>query len=64
MSSNPVNPFIAAAEALKTGADIEQAVYGKPGSTPLENNAVGPAEEKPEIQVEAVAEGSGCQGRF
>lgn len=46
-----VNPFEAAAAALKSGADIEQAVYGKPGSTPVEDNSVQPSEPKPEVEV-------------
>lgn len=51
MEKPVVNPFEAAAAALKSGADIEQAVYGKPGSTPVENNAVQPGEPKPEVQI-------------
>jgi hypothetical protein len=54
-TGNPVNPFAAAAEALKSGKDIEQAVYGQAGSTPTENN-VPASEEKPEVQVEAAGD--------
>lgn len=47
------NAFQAAVEALKSGKDIEQAVYGTPGNSEVqtENNAIVPGEEKPEISV-------------
>lgn len=46
------NPIQAAAEALKSGADIEQAVYGTPGNSASElgNNSPEPS-FKPEIEV-------------
>lgn len=46
------NPIHAAAEALKSGADIEQAVYGTPGNSASElgNNSPEPS-YRPEIEV-------------